>query len=313
MADANENGQEAGAAVSPRQRLRQLLHEPGLVIAPGAYDGLSARLIEQAGFDVVYMTGSGAANSLLGQPDVGLTTMTEMANQAARICAAVELPVVADADTGYGGLLNVRRTIQEYERAGVAGLHIEDQTFPKRCGHFAGKTVVPIEEGVARIRAALAARRDPDLVIIARTDAAAVEGLDAALRRARAYEDEGADMLFVEAPHGVDELREIGRSFRVPLIANMVEGGATPILPATELEMMGFKLVLHAGALLRSAALAMEEVLAHIHEQRSTLGIEHRLITFDERNRITDLEGMLGWADRFALESAVRPPAHGER
>ncbi len=303
MAEINHNGREAGAAKSPRQRLRELLRQPGLVIAPGAYDGLSARLIEQAGFDVVYMTGSGAANSLLGQPDVGLTTMTEMANQAARICAAVELPVVADADTGYGGLLNVRRTVQEYERAGVAGLHIEDQTFPKRCGHFAGKTVVPIEEGVARIRAALAARRDPDLVIIARTDAAAVEGLDAALRRAHAFEDAGADMLFVEAPHGVDELREIGRSFRVPLIANMVEGGATPILPATELEAMGFKLVLHAGALLRSAALAMEEVLAHIREHRSTLGIEHRLITFDERNRVTDLDGMLGWADQFIPET----------
>ncbi len=302
MAEGHRNGRDAGAAASPRQRLRQLLNEPGLINAPGAYDGLSARLIELAGFDVVYMTGSGAANSLLGQPDVGLTTMTEMANQAARICAATDLPVISDADTGYGGVLNVRRTVQEYERAGVAGLHIEDQTFPKRCGHFAGKTVVPVEEGVARIRAALAARRDPDLVIIARTDAAAVEGLDAAIRRAHAYEDAGADMLFVEAPHGVDELRVIGRSFRVPLIANMVEGGATPILPAAELEAMGFKIVLHAGALLRAAALAVEEMLAHIHEHRSTLGIEHRLITFDERNRVTDLDGMLGWADQFTAE-----------
>jgi 2-methylisocitrate lyase-like PEP mutase family enzyme len=295
-------------AASPRRRLRNLLTEPSLIVAPGAFDALSARLIEQAGFDVVYMTGSGAANSLLGQPDVGLTTMTEMANQAARICAAMDLPVVADADTGYGGPLNVRRTVQEYERAGVAGLHLEDQTFPKRCGHFEGKTVVPLEEGVARIRAALAARRDPDLVIIARTDAAAVEGLDAAIHRARAYEDAGADMLFVEAPHGVDELRTIGRSFRVPLIANMVEGGATPILPAAELEAMGFKLVLHAGALLRASALAIQEVLAHIREQRSTLGIEHRLVSFDERNRITDLDGMLGWADQFIGQPADPRP-----
>jgi 2-methylisocitrate lyase-like PEP mutase family enzyme len=303
------NGQsgEAGVSLSPRRRLRELLRQPGLIVAPGAFDALSARLIEQAGFAVVYMTGSGAANSLLGQPDVGLTTMTEMAGQAARICAAVELPVVADADTGYGGVLNVRRTVQEYERAGVSGLHVEDQTFPKRCGHFAGKSVVPLEEGVARIRAALSARRDPDLVIIARTDAAAVEGLDAAIRRARAYEDAGADVLFVEAPHGVDELRTIGRSFRVPLIANMVEGGATPILPAAELEEMGFKLVLHAGALLRASALAMQEVLAHVHEHRSTLGIEHRLITFDERNRVTDLDGMLGWADQFAPEAQPSP------
>ena len=282
-----------------RRRLRELLASPGIIVAPGAYDGLSARLIEQAGFEVAYMTGSGAANSLLGQPDVGLTTMSEMANQAARICAAIELPVVADADTGYGGPLNVRRTVQEYERAGVAGLHIEDQTFPKRCGHFAGKDVIPLEEMVAKIRAAVAARTDPDLVIIARSDAAAVEGMEAAIARGRAYEAAGADMLFIEAPNTLDQLREIGQSFNVPLIANMVEGGRTPIVPAAELEAMGFKLVLHAGALLRTAALAMQQTLRFLHESRSTLGIEYRLVTFDERNRITDLDGMLSWADQF--------------
>src|SRR5439155_5366218 len=199
---------------SRRQRFRALLAAPGLIIAPGAYDALSARLIEQAGFDVVYMTGSGAANSLLGQPDLGLTTMTEMAGQAARVGAATTLPVVADADTGYGGPLNVRRTVQEYERAGVAALHIEDQTFPKRCGHFAGKSVIPIDEMVAKIKAAVAARSDPDLVVIARSDAAAVEGIDAALKRGRAYQAAGADALFIEAPSSVDELRQIGRSFQ---------------------------------------------------------------------------------------------------
>jgi 2,3-dimethylmalate lyase len=282
-----------------RQKLRELLAQPGIIIAPGAYDGISARLIEQAGFDVAYMTGSGAANSLLGQPDVGLTTMSEMANQAARICSAIELPVVADADTGYGGPLNVRRTVQEYERAGVAGLHIEDQTFPKRCGHFAGKDVIPLEEAVAKIRAAVAARTDPDLVIIARSDAAAVEGMDSAIARGRAYQAAGADMLFIEAPNSLDELRVIARSFDVPLIANMVEGGRTPVIPAAELEEMGFKLVLHAGALLRTAALAMQETLRHIRTTSSTLGIEDHLITFDERNRITDLDGALTWADQF--------------
>src|SRR6266571_1829237 len=210
---------------SRRQRFRALLAAPGLIIAPGAYDALSARLIEQAGFDVVYMTGSGAANSLLGEPDLGLTTMTEMASQAARISAATTLPVVADADTGYGGPLNVRRTVQEYERAGVAALHIEDQTFPKRCGHFAGKTVIGVDEMVAKIKAAVAARSDPDLVIIARSDAAAIEGIEAAIKRGRAYQTAGADALFIEAPSSVDELRQIGRSFQVPLIANMVEGG----------------------------------------------------------------------------------------
>ncbi|MEA2640962.1 MAG: 2,3-dimethylmalate lyase [Chloroflexota bacterium] len=287
-----------------RERLRELLAAPGLVIAPGAYDALSARLIEQAGFGVVYMTGSGAANSMLGEPDLGLTTMTEMAGQATRICNATSLPVVADADTGYGGPLNVKRTVEEYERAGVAGLHIEDQTFPKRCGHFAGKTVVPVEEMVGRIRAACAARRDPGLVIIARSDAAAVEGLEAALVRGRAYVAAGADALFIEAPHSVDELRAIGAAFDVPLIANMVEGGRTPVVPAAELETMGFKLVLHAGALLRSAVLAVQATLQYIRANRSTLGIEDNLITFDERNRVTDLAGRLSWADQFTSEPA---------
>ena len=285
---------------SRRQRFRTLLSAPGLIIAPGAYDALSARLIEQAGFDVVYMTGSGAANSLLGQPDLGLTTMTEMAGQAARISAATTLPVVADADTGYGGPLNVRRTVQEYERAGVAALHIEDQTFPKRCGHFAGKSVISIDEMVAKIKAAVAARSDPDLVIIARSDAAALEGIDAALNRGRAYQAAGADALFIEAPSSVDELRQIGRSFQVPLIANMVEGGATPLVPAAELEAMGFKLVLHAGALLRTAVLAIEETLRYLRKTGSTAGIEDRLLSFDDRNRVTDLEGALFWADQFA-------------
>ena len=290
-----------------RLRLHELIAAPGLVIAPGAYDALSARLIEQAGFDVVYMTGSGAANSLLGEPDLGLTTMTEMANQAARTSAATSLPVVADADTGYGGPLNVRRTVQEYERAGVAGLHIEDQVFPKRCGHFAGKQVIPTDEMVGKIHAALDARTDPNLVIIARSDAAAVEGLEAALERGHAYEEAGADMLFIEAPRALEELRAIGRSFQVPLIANMVEGGATPIQPAAELEAMGFKLVLHAGTLLRTAARAVQQTLDYIRATGSTIGIEDRLISFDERNRITDLEGMQSWADRHAARPVPTP------
>lgn len=281
-----------------RLRLRELLKRPGLVIAPGAYDALCARLIEQAGFEVVYMSGSGAANSLLGQPDLGLTTLTEMAGQAARVCAATTLPVVADADTGYGGVLNVRRMVQDYERAGVAGLHIEDQVFPKRCGHFEGKAVVPPDEAVARIRAAVAARSDPGLVIIARTDARAVEGLDGALRRARAYEEAGADMLFIEAPRSVEEMRIIGRSFQVPLLANMVEGGATPLLPPAELEALGFKLVLYPTTALRTAVHAVQEVLAHLRGNGTTTGVEERLITFEEQNRITDLAGMEAWAER---------------
>jgi 2-methylisocitrate lyase-like PEP mutase family enzyme len=245
------------------------------------------------------MTGSGVANSQLGEPDLGLTTMSEMATQASRMGAAMGLPLIADADTGYGGVLNVRRTVQEYERAGVAALHIEDQVFPKRCGHFAGKAVIPLEEMVGKIRAALEARTDPDLVIIARTDSRAVEGFDAALARARAYEEAGADMLFVEAPQSIDEMRVITSSFHVPLVANMVEGGATPILPDGELEALGYKVVLHAGSLLRSAALAVQETLRYLLDNGSTVGMENRLISFNERNRVTDLEGMQSWADRF--------------
>ena len=290
---------------SRRRRLRELLRGPRILIAPGAYDGLSARLVEQAGFDVCYMTGSGVANSQLGEPDLGLTTMSEMATQASRMCAAMTLPLIADADTGYGGVLNVRRTVQEYERAGVAALHIEDQVFPKRCGHFAGKAVIPLEEMVGKIRAALEARTDPDLVIIARTDSRAVEGFDAAMARARAYEEAGADMLFVEAPQSIEEMRAITNSFQVPLVANMVEGGATPILPDSELESLGYKVVLHAGSLLRSAAFAVQETLRHLLETGSTIGIEDRLISFTERNRVTDLDGMQSWADRFASTPEV--------
>jgi len=282
-----------------RRRLRELLQGSRILIAPGAYDALSARLVEQAGFDVAYMTGSGVANSQLGEPDLGLTTMSEMAAQAGRMCAAMSLPLIADADTGYGGVLNVRRTVQEYERAGVAALHIEDQVFPKRCGHFAGKAVIPLDEMVGKIQAALEARTDPDLVIIARTDARAVEGFDAAMRRARAYEEAGADMLFVEAPQSIEEMRVITRSFRAPLVANMVEGGATPILPDAELGELGYRIVLHAGSLLRSAVVAVQATLRHLQETGSTIGIEDRILSFEERNRVTDLEGMQAWADRF--------------
>jgi 2-methylisocitrate lyase-like PEP mutase family enzyme len=270
------------------------------MLAPGAYDALSARLVEQAGFDVVYMTGSGMANSFLGQPDLGLTTMTEMVSQATRVCDSVSLPLIADADTGYGGPLNVRRTVREYERAGVAALHIEDQSFPKRCGHFQGKQLIPVDEMVQKLAAARAARQDPALVIIARTDAIAVEGFNAALDRARAYQAAGADALFIEGPRSLDELEEIGRTFSLPLVANMVEGGSTPLLPAGELGALGFKIVLYASAPLRTAVRAVQGLLSHLRERGSTVDVVDRMISFDERNRVTDLEEALGWADQFS-------------
>src|SRR5579875_1136509 len=203
-------------------RLRELLAGPDLLVVPGAYDGLSARLIAQAGFPIVYMTGFGTAASVLGQPDVGLLTMTEMVQRAAALAAvAGDVPLIADADTGYGNPINVRRTIRDYERAGVAGLHIEDQVWPKKCGHMEGKQVIPMEEMVQKIHAAVDARQDPDLVIIARTDSNAVYGLEDALQRGRAYRAAGADVVFIEAPRSVAELQRIAQTFPdVPLLFN---------------------------------------------------------------------------------------------
>src|SRR5437588_12093086 len=211
------------------RRLRELLAGPEMLVVPGAYDSLSARLIAQSGFPSIYMTGFGTAASVLGQPDVGLLTMSEMVSRAAAISAVIasvagDLPLIADADTGYGNPINVRRTIHEYERAGVAGLHIEDQVWPKKCGHMEGKQVIPMEEMVQKVRAAVDARQDPDFVIIARTDANAVTGFEDALRRGRAYREAGADIVFIEAPRSITELRAIAEAFTdVPLLFNWAE------------------------------------------------------------------------------------------
>src|SRR5437667_5393601 len=217
-------------------RLRELLVGPDLIVAPGAYEPLSARPIAQAGFPAVYMTGFGTAASVLGQPDVGLLTMSEMVSRAAAIAAVIasvagDLPLIADADTGYGNPINVRRTIREYERAGVAGLHIEDQVWPKKCGHMEGKQVISMDEMVQKIRAAVDARQDPDFVIIARTDANAVNGLEDALQRGQAYRETGADVIFIEAPRSIAELQTIKQTFPdVPLLFNWAESGKTPLL-----------------------------------------------------------------------------------
>lgn len=264
------------------RRLRQLLAAPGPVLAPGAYDALSARLIERAGFDVVYMTGFGTSASLLGRPDVGLLGMSEMVGNVRRIVQAVDVPVIADADTGYGNAINVVRTVQEYEQAGVAGLHLEDQVLPKRCGHMSGKQVVPADEMVGKLRAAVAARRDPDLVLIARTDARAVEGMDATLARARAYRAAGADMLFVEALEGVDEIELVARELAdVPLVFNWAEGGKTPPLPHERLVELGYALVLMPISTVLVATKAIESALAEIRRAGTPLPVLDRMPTFD--------------------------------
>jgi carboxyvinyl-carboxyphosphonate phosphorylmutase len=244
-----------------------MLKAPGIIVAPGAYDGFSARLIEAAGFQAVYMTGAGTAASHLGQPDLGLATLTEMANHAGHLASCVTLPVVADADTGYGNALNVVRTVREYEKAGVAGLHIEDQVAPKKCGHIAGKQVIPTEEFCDKIRAASEYRTDPDFVIIARTDARAVTGLDDAIERSNRYAEAGADLVFFEAPQTEDEIRRVAREVKAPLLANMVIGGKTPAIKVAELERLGFKMVIFPAVCMAAAVPAMEKSLAYLKER----------------------------------------------
>ena len=243
-------------------RLRELLAGPELALAPGAFDAWSARLVEQAGFPAVYMTGFGTSASRLGRPDVGLVTMNEMADHARRIVEAVEVPVIADADTGYGNPINVIRTVQEYERAGVAGLHIEDQVAPKKCGHMEGKQVIPAEEMADKVRAAAAARTSPDLVLIARTDARAVEGLEPTLDRARLYREAGADVLFVEAPQSEEEIARVAEALGdAPLLFNWAEGGKTPPVSAAWLQELGFRLAIFPISTLLAATRAMQGVL----------------------------------------------------
>jgi 2-methylisocitrate lyase-like PEP mutase family enzyme len=248
-------------------RFRELLRRDGMITAPGAYDGLTARLIEQAGFAAVYMTGAGTAASL-GYPDFGLVTMSEMVANARRIAAAVTVPVIADADTGYGSELNVVRTVREYEMSGVAGIHIEDQGFPKKCGHLDDKEIIPREDFLTKIRAAAAARRNPDFLIIARTDARAVAGFEEAVARANAALAAGAEMAFVEAPQSLEEVAAVPRLVRGPCLLNLVHGGKTPQIGLDEAERMGYKLAILPGLLLKSVIGACEEALGEVRRLR---------------------------------------------
>lgn len=248
-------------------RLRELLQRDRLLVAPGAYDAISARTIEQAGFEAVYMTGSGTSASL-GFPDLGLVTLTEMADNAGVITRSIGVPLVADADTGYGNELNVTRTVREYEARGVAGLHIEDQVAPKRCGHLDGKEIVPREEFVIKIRAAVQARRDRDFVVIARTDARAGLGLDEAIARANDALAAGADMAFVEAPQTVEEMAAIPRRVHGACLLNIVPGGKTPLVHLDEVQAMGYRMAILPGILLRSAIATFDRVLADLSRTR---------------------------------------------
>jgi 2-methylisocitrate lyase-like PEP mutase family enzyme len=264
-------------------RLRALLESGQTIVAPGAFDPLAARLVEEAGFPAVYMTGFGTSAALIGRPDVGLLTMTEMAASAGRIADCVDIPVIADADTGYGNPLNVIRTVGAYEAAGVAGIHIEDQVAPKKCGHMEGKLVIGAQEMAAKVRAAVEARSQPEFVIIARTDARAVEGLEQALERARLYREAGADVLFIEALVNEAEVEEAARAFPgVPLLFNWAEGGKTPPVSLARLTELGYRIVIFPISTLLAATAAMRAILREIAAAGTPAAALADLPTFGE-------------------------------
>jgi 2,3-dimethylmalate lyase len=284
--------------------LRQMIAAGETIVAPGAYDALSARIIEQAGFPAVYMTGFGSTASLLGRPDVGLLTMTEMAEHARRIAQAVDVPLMADADTGYGNPLNVIRTVREYEQAGVSALHIEDQVMPKKCGHMENKQVIAAAEMAEKIRAAMEARRSPEFVIIARTDARAVEGLDSALRRARLYRDSGADVLFVEAPQSEEEVARVAMELAdVPLLFNFAEGGKTPPISLERLRELGYRIVIFPIGALLAATTAVRKLAAEIRAHGTPARVLPGLISFQEFNQMIGLGEIQQLERLFATES----------
>lgn len=280
--------------------LRERLKQPNILVAPGVYDGLTANLATQSGFEALYLSGAAVAYTRLGLPDIGLSTASEMADTMALIAERTDLPVIMDADTGFGNALNARRTMQTYERAGAAAIQIEDQTFPKRCGHLTDKSLISIQEMAYKI-AALADARRRDTLIIARTDAIAVEGCDAATCRAEAYIAAGADALFIEAPRSAVELQKIGDQFagRVPLMANMVEGGATPVLDAQSLEAMGFDIVIFPGGIVRALTRTAQDYYDSLHKSGSNAPFADRMFDFDGLNEAIGTAEFLSLGEKF--------------
>lgn len=286
-------------------RLRALLAREGAVVCPGVVSPLFATLAERAGFEAVYATGAGISNTWLGVPDLGLMGMSELLAVTGRIADIVDVPVIADIDTGYGNVLNVTRTMREFERAGVAAVQIEDQLNPKRCGHFDDKSVVSGEEMIERVMAAADARLDPDLVIIARTDSLAMEGLSASIARAHRYIEAGADMIFIEAPTSESDLRTIGREIHVPMVVNMVEGGKTPVLPTEDLADMGFKIVLYANAVLRMAMSAAVRTLGVLRTEGNTLSLLDDMATWEQRQGSVNLDEWLAIDSTISARAAA--------
>ena len=292
--------------MKPTTRLRKMLNDPGIIVAPGAYDCLTAKIIEREGFPAVYMTGAGTSVSRLGMPDLGLASVSEMVANAEAIADAVDVPLIADADTGYGGTLNVRRSIRQYERAGVAGVHIEDQESPKRCGHLDDKRVVSTEEMVRRLRAAVDARTDDDFVIIARTDALAVTDWDDTMARCEAYLEAGADVLFVEALRTAEQAERVVRTFDVPMLYNFIETGKSPRLSASQLEEMGYKIVIFPVSAFTMVGEMVTRLMRELKERGTTERMIDSMVELEECFEMVGLHEMLSIDAAYAGDS----PAH---
>lgn len=299
---------------SPAARLRELLGAPGIVMAPGAFSPLAARLVDQAGFDAVYITGSGTSADQLGLPDVGLATLGEMVTNARNAVSVVNAPVIADADTGYGNPINVIRTIREFEQAGVAAVHLEDQIWPKKCGHMEGKRLIARTEMVQKIRAAVDARRDPDFVIIARCDALAVEGLESALNRGEAYVDAGADVLMIEAPRSVEHLKQIRDRFpNTPLLYNQAASGKSPYLSRSDLEALGYKIVVLPLFVLLAAIRAMQSLLRDLRESGDVKDVLDRVTSWQEYYDLVGYQDVLALEKKYEVDDGAGHPDMSDR
>lgn len=287
--------------MSKTKEFQKLLTEPGAFILPGAYDAMSARLIEEVGFKAIYATGAGISNAQLGWADVGLTSLKEVVDIVTRMADVTSIPIVVDADTGFGNAINVMRTVREFERAGVAAIQMEDQVSPKKCGHFNGKDVISKDEMVGKIKAALDTRRDENLSIIARTDALAVYGMDEAIERAHAYAEAGADIIFVEAPTTIDQLKQITSSLKgIPQVLNLVEGGKTPLVSLNEAEELGFKIMLCANTVLRSAIKGITDSLKILKEEGSHENVLDLICTWEERQSLFKLDQIKQWEKEYS-------------
>lgn len=283
------------------QTLRQLILSNDILVAPGGYDGLSASLIEKAGFAAMYLSGASIAYTRFGRPDIGLVSMSEVSDTIFAIRERTELPMIVDADTGFGNAINVQRTIKRFERAGATAIQIEDQQMPKRCGHLKGKTLISKAEMIGKVKAAVDARSNEDTLIVARTDAIAVEGFDSALDRAHAFYEAGADVLFIEAPESIDQMQRINQAFanKIPLLANMVEGGSTPIESATDLQAMGYSLAIFPGAMVRAYTCMAQEFLSSLKEKGNTNAYRHRMLDLSGLNELLGTPRILAEGQQY--------------